>query len=84
MSAATWASDTRVFVTAILRDVNERHRAEQALRQLNQILEKSVAERTADRDRMWQLSSDVMLVAQLDGVINASNPSLARFVGATR
>jgi len=81
MSAATWQSETRVFVTAVLRDVNERHRAEQALRQLNQILEKSVAERTADRDRMWQLSSDVMLVAQLDGTINASNPAWRALLG---
>jgi len=81
MSAATWRSDTRVFVTAILRDVNERHRAEQALRQLNLTLEKSVAERTADRDRMWRLSSDVMLVARLDGAINASNPAWRALVG---
>lgn len=81
MSAATWQSETRVFATAILRDVNERHRAEQTLRQLNQILEKSVAERTADRDRMWQLSSDVMLVAQLDGTISASNPAWLALLG---
>ena len=81
MSAATWQSDTRLFVTAILRDVNERHRAEQALRQLNQILEKNVADRTADRDRMWHLSSDVMLVAQLDGTIVASNPAWRGLMG---
>jgi PAS domain S-box-containing protein len=83
MSAATWASDTRVFATAILRDVNERHRAEQSLRQLNQILEQSVAERTADRDRMWQLSSEVMLVARLDGAITACNPAWRALLGQT-
>jgi len=75
ISAATWQSDSRIFVTAILRDVNARHCAEQQLRHLNATLEKSVAERTADRDRMWRLSSEVMLVTQLDGTINASNPA---------
>jgi PAS domain S-box-containing protein len=81
MSAATWQGDSRVFVTAILRNVNERHRAEQALRHLNQTLEKKVAERTADRDRMWQLSSELMLVAQLDGTINTSNPAWRALTG---
>jgi PAS domain S-box-containing protein len=75
MSASVWRSDVRVFVTAILRDVNERHRAEHELRNLNQTLERRVAERTADRDRMWRLSSDVMLVMRGDGTINASNPA---------
>ncbi len=75
MSASIWRSDARIFVTTILRDVNERHRTEQELRHLNQTLERRVAERTADRDRMWRLSSDVMLVMREDGTINASNPA---------
>ena len=75
MSASIWRSEIRVFVTTILRDVNERHRTEQELRHLNQTLERRVAERTADRDRMWRLSSDVMLVMREEGTINASNPA---------
>jgi PAS domain S-box-containing protein len=75
MSASIWRSEARVFVTTILRDVNDRHRAEFKLRHLNQTLERRVAERTADRDRMWRLSSDVMLVMRGDGTINASNPA---------
>ncbi|MFG1465042.1 PAS domain S-box protein [Xanthobacter sp. DSM 24535] len=74
-SASRWFSNSRVFVTAILRDINERRAAEEALRTLNQTLERRVAERTADRDRMWRLSTDVMMVAQLDGTINAVNPA---------
>jgi PAS domain S-box-containing protein len=81
VSASRWQSEQRVFVTAILRDVNERRAAEDALRTLNQTLERKVAERTADRDRMWRLSSDVMLVAQLDGRINAVNPAWTRLFG---
>jgi PAS domain S-box-containing protein len=47
-SASRWLSDSRIFVTAILRDVNERHKAEEALRDLNQMLERRVEERTAE------------------------------------
>jgi PAS domain S-box-containing protein len=80
MSAARWSAESRVFVTAILRDVNERRAAEAALRSLNQTLERRVAERTADRDRMWRLSTDVMLVARLDGYINAVNPAWTKLL----
>ncbi|MEP9378160.1 PAS domain S-box protein [Aquabacter sp. CN5-332] len=82
-SASRWLSNSRVFVTAILRDVNERRAAEEALRNLNQTLERRVAERTADRDRMWRLSTDVMMVAQLDGTINAINPAWGPLFGWT-
>jgi PAS domain S-box-containing protein len=75
VSASSWESDKRIFVTAILRDVNERRAAETALRQLNQTLEQRVAERTAERDRMWRLSTDVMLIARLDGTITSANPA---------
>ncbi len=81
VSASTWASDARVFTTAILRDVNERRRAEHALRNLNTTLEQRVAKRTADRDRMWRLSSDVMLVVQPNGIIRASNPAWRALLG---
>jgi PAS domain S-box-containing protein len=81
MSASYWQSDSRVFTTAILRDVNERRRAEHALRNLNLTLEQRVAKRTADRDRMWRLSSDVMLVVQPNGIIRASNPAWRALLG---
>jgi len=81
VSASAWQSDRRTFVTAILRDVNERRAAEDALRQLNQTLEQRVAERTADRDRMWRLSTDVMLVARRDGTIASANPAWQSLLG---
>ncbi|MFX9197063.1 PAS domain-containing protein, partial [Acinetobacter baumannii] len=58
-----------------------RRTAEAALRSLNQTLERRVAERTADRDRMWRLSGDVMLVARPDGEIAATNPAWTTLLG---
>ena len=81
LTASRWTSDARFFVTAIFRDVNERKAAEAELRSLNLTLEQRVAERTADRDRMWRLSTDIMIVARLDGFINATNPAWTRILG---
>ncbi len=81
MSASAWRSDMRVFVTVILRNANERRKAETALRELNRVLEHRVEERTADRDRMWRLSSDVMLVLRQDGTIIACNPAWQSLIG---
>ncbi|WP_370196158.1 ATP-binding protein, partial [Aurantimonas coralicida] len=39
------------------------------------------AERTADRDRMWRLSTDLMLVARFDGTILATNPAWTTLLG---
>jgi len=82
-TAASWQTEGRVFVTAILRDVNERRMAVEALRRLNQTLEKRVAQSTADRNRMWTLSTDVMMVAGLDGTINSINPAWTQLLGWT-
>ncbi|HZA94154.1 MAG TPA: PAS domain-containing protein, partial [Gemmatimonadales bacterium] len=49
VSASRWQSDTRVLVTAILRDVNERRAVNEALRHLNQTLEERVAHEVAER-----------------------------------
>ena len=83
MSASRWTSDSRMFVTAILRDVNERRAAEDAMVRMNQTLERRVEERTADRDRMWRLSTDLMLVARLDGEITDTNPAWNHLLGRT-
>jgi PAS domain S-box-containing protein len=63
-------------------DTTDQKRAEEALRsseerlrELNDTLEAQVAERTAERDRMWRLSTDVMLVARFDGTISSVNPA---------
>ena len=73
-----WTEDEVAFVRGVADRTwaaMEQASAETRLRRLNQTLETQVAERTADRNRLWQLSSDIMLVCGLDGVITAANPA---------
>jgi PAS domain S-box-containing protein len=44
-------------------------------------LQQQVTERTAERDRMWRYSTDVMLVVSLEGWIVAINPAFTRLLG---
>ena len=80
-SASRWASEGRTFVTAILRDVNERRMAVDALRLLNQTLERRIAQSTRIGNCMWTLSTDVMMVAGLDGTISSVNPAWTHLLG---
>ena len=81
VSASRWSDQGRIFVTAILRDVNERHAAEAELRSLNQNLERRVAERTQERDRVWQVSRDMLGVANPDGTWISVNPAWTQILG---
>ena len=44
-------------------------------------LERLVAERTADRDRLWQISADLTLVLRLDRIIKGVNPAWTSMLG---
>ena len=64
-------------------ETTHRHALEEALRRPTEDLERQVAARTADRNRMWQLSLDMMVVTRNDGVITAVNPSWTTILGWT-
>ena len=75
-----------VFVNAI--DITAQVSAERALlssredlRKLNESLAQQVADRTADRNGLWQLSGDLMLVARPDGCITSLNPAWTDVLG---
>lgn len=44
-------------------------------------LERQVEARTRDRDRLWRMSDDLMLVARLDGEVTAANPACRALLG---
>jgi PAS domain S-box-containing protein len=62
-------------------DIEEQKSLQEALSELNVTLEQRVEDRTRDRDRMWRLSTDLMLVASSDGRITAVNPAWQKVLG---
>ncbi|WP_336489801.1 ATP-binding protein [Methylobacterium nigriterrae] len=68
-------------VEANLKLARVRRETADALRRMNASLEAQVAERTSERDRMWRLSKDVMLVAGFDGIVQAVNPAWTDLLG---
>ena len=81
VTAITGPDGSAEKLLAISRDVTATKEAEFRLHHLNETLEEQVAERTADRDRMWRLSTDLMLVARMDATINAINPAWSQLLG---
>ena len=57
------------------RDITDRKRAENDLRDLNENLEQQVEDRTRERDRTWNNSQDLLLVIDRAGRCQAVNPA---------
>lgn len=70
-------------VAILFQDVSARKRAERKLRELNETLESQVAERTAERDRMWDISPALMLVIDFEGYLRRVNPAWTTILGYT-
>jgi PAS domain S-box-containing protein len=68
-----------VLVTAV--ETSDRKRAEDALRHLNQTLEAQVAERVRERDEIWRVSQDMLVVIDRRGIFRGMNPALTRTLG---
>lgn len=62
-------------------DIDERRSQAAQLAALNASLERQVAERTTDRNALWQLSTDIMLRCAFDGRIVAVNPAWTSMLG---
>ena len=62
-------------------DIDDNRATSDALADLNRTLEARVAARTEERDRMWRLSTDVMLVADFDARVVSINPAGTRLFG---
>jgi len=62
-------------------DIEDQKRASEALAAMNATLELRVERRTEERDRMWRLSKDIMMVADHDATLNAMNPAFTSILG---
>jgi PAS domain S-box-containing protein len=62
-------------------DIEDQKTAAGALATLNATLEHRVAEQSAERDRLWQTSQDLLVVIDADGVFRAANPAWTSVLG---
>jgi len=62
-------------------DIEEQKSSAQALVTLNATLEEQISVRTAERDRIWRLSKDIMLVADFNAHLAAVNPAFTAILG---
>ena len=64
-------------------DVTTRKTNEEELRILNAKLEGSVEERTRERDQLWELSEDLLIVSDFEGRLLKVSPSWTKLLGRT-
>ena len=62
-------------------DIEDQKSTAAALAELNATLEQQVAERTADRDRVWRNSQDLIVVIDTQGCFRAVSPSATAILG---
>jgi PAS domain S-box-containing protein len=70
-----------VRLIGVLQDISVERRAREELRRQNESLEAAVAERTAERDRIWVLSRDIFIIAGFDGYLRGVNPAGVEALG---
>jgi PAS domain S-box-containing protein len=68
-------------VTEAQRSARSLAVSEDRFRRLNETLAAQVAERTAERDRAWRLSQELLVVARTDGCLEAVNDAWSRLLG---
>ena len=75
-------------VAVLFRDITDQKRGEAALRasefalrELNDTLERQVRQRTAERNRVWEMSLDLFAIMGFDGRLKAINPAWTTTLG---
>lgn len=77
--AATLLPDQTGFEFVL--DITDRKKTEATLQRLNETLEDEVTARTAERNRVWENSRDLLGVATFDGRLASVNPAWTRALG---
>ncbi|RYZ61615.1 MAG: PAS domain S-box protein, partial [Proteobacteria bacterium] len=62
-------------------DIEEQHRVRDTLARMNSALSQRVEERTRERNRLWDVSQDLLLVVGADGIFRDVNPAVRRLLG---
>ncbi len=68
-------------VAVLFNDITDRKRTQQTLQLLNESLERLVSERTRERDRIWEVSQDLLGIADVNGVWLNVNPAWTHTLG---
>jgi PAS domain S-box-containing protein len=68
-------------VLATCIETTERVRKEEALRLLNDRLEGEISARVRERDRIWQVSEDLLGISNFDGYFTSANPAWTKLLG---
>ena len=74
-----------IGINVVAEDITERKRAECALRELNETLEQRVQAETHERLRIWNVSQDLLVIADVDGKflnVKSCLDCVARLVGS--
>ncbi len=75
------AGGAAIRMIGAMLDQSARKAVERQLRAVNERLAETVETTTADRNRLWDLSGDIMLRAEFDGTIVAANPAWTAMLG---
>ena len=65
----------------VAHDITAAKQAEIDLRRLNETLEAQVEARTRERDRIWNVSQDLLVVADVEGIWMTVNPAWTQTLG---
>nr|WP_187323543.1 PAS domain-containing protein [Stigmatella aurantiaca] len=82
-----WSQDEIHFMNTVADRIwvaSERVRVMADLRRANETLEQRVAQRTRERDRIWNVSQDLQMVSDMEGRFISANPAWTAILGWTQ